>query len=90
MLSNEGFVLICIPIADTNASRKNGVNWIRLEAPRHVYFHTINSICILAEKLWYTVDNVKYNSSFIQFIRRQGVELGVTLVRNENIYDLKM
>lgn len=44
LLNPGGIVLLRIPIADSDAWRRYGVNWCNLDAPRHIFLHTRRSI----------------------------------------------
>lgn len=66
LLADEKFCLIRIPVANY-AWDKYGVNWVQLDAPRHLYLYTEKSLQILAEKAGFTVEKVVYDSEEFQF-----------------------
>ncbi|TDO26404.1 methyltransferase family protein [Sediminibacterium goheungense] len=49
-LTDNGFALIRIPVADSFSYKKYHENWVNLDPPRHYYLHTDKSIEILAKK----------------------------------------
>ncbi len=49
-LTDNGFALIRIPVADSFSYKKYHENWVNLDPPRHFYLHTDKSIEILAKK----------------------------------------
>jgi SAM-dependent methyltransferase len=49
LLSPSGNAIIRIPTASSFGWRNYGVNWVHLDAPRHLFLHTYKSIDILAE-----------------------------------------
>ena len=51
-----------IPLAGSYAWRKYGVNWVALDAPRHLYLHTAESIQILASQAGFEVADVVYDA----------------------------
>ena len=63
LLKPNRYLLIRIPIADSYAWRKYGVNWLQLDAPRHLYVHTTKSMTRLAEESGFKVADVIYDSS---------------------------
>ena len=65
-LVTGGKVLIRIPVVN-QAWRQYGVNWVQLDAPRHIYIHSEKSIRLLAKKTGFRVDNIIYDSSAFQF-----------------------
>jgi SAM-dependent methyltransferase len=56
------YVLVRIPLAGSYAWRKYGVNWASLDAPRHLYLHTAESIQILASQAGFEVADVIYDA----------------------------
>lgn len=61
------FVLIRIPVADSQAWRTYGTDWIQLDAPRHFFLHTRRSIRLLAEQTGFDLVTVAYDSTGVQF-----------------------
>jgi SAM-dependent methyltransferase len=56
------YLLLRIPLAGSYAWRKYGVNWVALDAPRHLYLHTPKSIQILAGQTGFEVAEVVYDA----------------------------
>src|SRR5262245_42025909 len=56
------YLLLRIPLAGSYAWRKYGVNWASLDAPRHLYLHTVQSIQILASQAGFQVAEVVYDA----------------------------
>jgi SAM-dependent methyltransferase len=50
LVSPRGALLIRTPVADSWAWRHYGVNWVQLDAPRHLHVHTARSIQHLATR----------------------------------------
>jgi SAM-dependent methyltransferase len=67
MLAPGGRALIRIPVADGEAWRIYGVDWVQLDAPRHLYLHTATSIRILADHAGLELDEVVFDSNGFQF-----------------------
>jgi SAM-dependent methyltransferase len=67
LLKPGGKVLIRIPVARSHAWRKYGTHWFALDAPRHLYLHTTSSIHLLAGAAGLKIDEIVYDSSFVQF-----------------------
>lgn len=66
LLSRKGFLLIRIPVIGY-AWRHYGANWVQLDAPRHLYIHTVKSISILAGQTGFVLTDVSYDSTEFQF-----------------------
>jgi SAM-dependent methyltransferase len=62
-----GRLLIRIPVADSRAWRDYGVDWVQLDAPRHLYLHTRRSLELLAQKAGFGIDRVEHDSTAFQF-----------------------
>lgn len=67
VLAPGGRALIRIPVADGEAWRTYGADWVQLDAPRHLFLHTGNSIKILADQAGLELDDVVFDSSDFQF-----------------------
>jgi SAM-dependent methyltransferase len=61
------YVLIRIPVADSYLWKKYGINWVALDAPRHLFLHTTNSMRILTQKSGFQLVDISYDSSEKQF-----------------------
>lgn len=67
LVSQDGTLLLRIPVADCYARRKYGIHWVQWDAPRHLYLYTVKSIHLLAEQAGFYVSEITYDSSFFQF-----------------------
>jgi SAM-dependent methyltransferase len=67
LLKPDRFVLIGIPVASSFAWSKYGTNWVNLDAPRHLFLHSIKSIKILSNNVGFQVVDVVFNSTAFQF-----------------------
>ena len=68
LLKSNKFVLIKIPVASCFAWRHYGVNWFALDAPRHLFLHTIKSIQFLSKQTGFKVSDIEFDSTENQFI----------------------
>lgn len=62
LLKPKRYLVLRIPVADSYAWRKYGVNWFALDAPRHLYLHTSKSMSILAAQTGFKVADIRYDS----------------------------
>lgn len=67
LLSKTGVCLIRIPIADSFAWKHYRENWVQIDAPRHFYIHSINSVTLLANKTNLNIEKVVFDSTEFQF-----------------------
>ena len=66
LVAPEGVVLLRIPVAAA-AWKEYGVHWVQIDAPRHLYLHTVESLGIAAQKAGLTVERVHFDSTAFQF-----------------------
>src|SRR5262249_6924860 len=67
LLAPGGRVMIRIPVSDSEAWRIYGTDWVQLDAPRHLFLHTRNSIQVLSHSAGLTLDEVVCDSNDFQF-----------------------
>jgi SAM-dependent methyltransferase len=79
LLAPGGQALIHIPTAQSYVWQHYRTNWVGLDAPRHLYLHTIKSMSILAEQAGLRIDKVVYSSGGGQFWQCEQRAKGVVL-----------
>jgi len=67
ILKPDRYVLIRIPVARSYAWRRYGANWVGLDAPRHLFLHTVESMRILAQNGGFSITEIEYDSTPFQF-----------------------
>jgi SAM-dependent methyltransferase len=73
------FAFVRTPIASSWAFRHYGVNWVQLDAPRHLHLLTPTSMEILAERAGFAVADVVFDSTEFQLWGSEQYERGVPL-----------
>jgi SAM-dependent methyltransferase len=66
-LNPGGCCIIRIPTSSSYAWEHYGVNWVQLDAPRHYFLHSVDSIRILATRAGLQVEAVVWDSTALQF-----------------------
>ncbi|MCK5895973.1 MAG: class I SAM-dependent methyltransferase [Cocleimonas sp.] len=66
LLKSGGVCLVRVPTSSSWAWQHYGVDWVQLDAPRHLFLHSIESMTLLAEKVGLTMDAVVYDSFAFQ------------------------
>jgi SAM-dependent methyltransferase len=84
LLRPDRFALLKIPVAQSYAWRVYGVDWVQLDAPRHLFLHTEESIRILARRAGLEVASVIYNSTDFQFWGSEQYKRGIPLMTEES------
>jgi SAM-dependent methyltransferase len=72
LLSSGGCCLLRLPTVSSFAWEQYRENWFQLDAPRHFFLHSIESIKFLAEKAGLSLQDIVFDSTADQF---QGSEL---------------
>jgi hypothetical protein len=67
ILSKDGCCLIRIPTVSSYAWGHYKECWVQLDAPRHLFLHSVTSIQLLAAKAGLRVKEVIYDSTEFQF-----------------------
>lgn len=79
LLAPGGQVMISTPVASSFAWREYGVDWVQLDAPRHLFVHTVKSLEILAQQAGLRVQEVVYESTEFQFWGSEQYRAGIPL-----------
>ena len=75
------YVLIRIPVSRSYAWRKYRTNLVALDAPRHLFLHSTESMTILAEQTEFSIENIIYDSTDFQFWASELYSRGISLSR---------
>lgn len=67
LLIPDGHCLLRIPLTDGYAWENFRENWVQLDAPRHYFLHSEQSMELLAEKAELNIRNIIYDSTAFQF-----------------------
>ncbi|MFA5125795.1 MAG: class I SAM-dependent methyltransferase [archaeon] len=67
LLNKRGVCIIRIPTTSSFAWKNYKENWIQLDAPRHYFIHSIESIKLLAKKSNLELEKYFYDSTAFQF-----------------------
>jgi SAM-dependent methyltransferase len=66
-LGKGGTCLVRIPIVPSHAWEKYGTNWVELDAPRHLFLHSVGSITDLGRQAGLELYDVVYDSLSFEF-----------------------
>jgi SAM-dependent methyltransferase len=67
LLSSKGSIMVRIPVADCYAWEHYGIDWMPLDAPRHLHLLSQKSMQILVERAGMHIWHVEYDSTIQQF-----------------------
>jgi 2-polyprenyl-3-methyl-5-hydroxy-6-metoxy-1,4-benzoquinol methylase len=79
LLSREGVCIIRIPTVSSYAWEHYKTNWAQLDAPRHFFLHSKESMQFLAKKAKLELYKIEYDSTHFQFSGSEKYMLDVAL-----------
>jgi len=79
LLSKRGYALIRIPTVSSYAWQHYKERWVQLDAPRHIFLHSLESMKILAEKSGLIIRDIVFDSSDFQFWASEQYKLDIPL-----------
>jgi 2-polyprenyl-3-methyl-5-hydroxy-6-metoxy-1,4-benzoquinol methylase len=95
LLAKTGTCMLRIPTASSWAWKHYKENWIQIDAPRHLYLHSLKSIGVLASKAGLAIGTYYYDSTDYQLWASEQIVKGIPLKSSESYkisaikYDLK-
>lgn len=79
LMKPQGTLLIRTPMADSEAWRRYGTEWVGLDAPRHLYIFTEEAIARLAKSHGLEVWHSERDSTELQFVGSELYRRGLSL-----------
>jgi len=88
LLSPTGVCLIRIPTVPSYAWEHYGVNWVGLDAPRHFYIHSVDSMRLLAEQARLHLQKVVHDSTSFQFWASEQRTRGIPIYSKNSFHPI--
>lgn len=79
IIAPDGMVLIRIPTTSSYAWQHYKSSWVQLDAPRHFYLHSVESLGLVAKATGFKVTNVEYDSTEFQFWGSEQIAADIAL-----------
>ncbi|WP_242343829.1 class I SAM-dependent methyltransferase [Anaeromyxobacter terrae] len=89
-LSPEGVLLLRIPTVSSAAWEHYREHWIQIDAPRHLYLHSVESLRALADATGFSLQRIEYDSTEFQFWGSEQARRGIPLVRPGAPWDARV
>ncbi|MFW9856163.1 MAG: class I SAM-dependent methyltransferase [Candidatus Thorarchaeota archaeon] len=67
LLSPTGSCMVSMPVKTKYIWKRYGIHWVSIDAPRHLFVHTIKSFKNLVEKTDLRIRQIEFDSSIFQF-----------------------
>ena len=80
ILTPNGCCLIRIPLVSSCVWKTYGIDWVELDAPRHYYLHSLESIKLLGEKAGLELFHTEWDSTEFEFWGSEQYKRGIPLM----------
>lgn len=89
LIKENGTILIRIPVTGGYAWRKYREFWAQLDAPRHFFIHSVQSIQYLCIATDLKIDEIVYDSTVFQFTGSERYQRGISLSSKISMFTKK-
>jgi hypothetical protein len=79
LIGDNGRILIRVPTCSSAAWREYRDNWVQLDAPRHLYLHSRESLRLMAEQHGLRIERMDDDSGTFQFWGSEQYRRGIPL-----------
>lgn len=86
LLAPTGTCVIRIPTISSLAWDMYGMNWVELDAPRHLYLHSKESLRESARKVGLDLFDIQYDTTAFEFYGSEQYKLGVSLTAPDSLW----
>lgn len=91
LLAANGTCIIRIPTVSSHAWEHYRTNWFQLDAPRHLFLHSVESMSLLAEQAKLRLTGVEYDSDHAQFIHSEKYKHNIAMYEDAStLYGSKL
>jgi hypothetical protein len=79
LIERGSFIVLSIPVFPNALWDMYGINWVGIDAPRHLFLHNEMTITLLAAKVGLTVERVDYDTTMWNVAASEGYKRGIPL-----------
>jgi SAM-dependent methyltransferase len=79
LLAPEGVCILRLPLVTSMVWNMYGTDWVELDAPRHLYLHSLASVELLAHKAGLQVIHMTWDSTAFEFYGSEQYRRGIAL-----------
>lgn len=90
LLKKDAYCMIRIPITGTYAWNTYKTNWVQLDAPRHLFLHTLKSFKLLMDKTGFKIDDTIFDSTEFQFESSERYLQDIPLKRTQQTFSISI
>lgn len=88
LLKPTGVCIVRLPLVSSMVWELYGTDWVELDAPRHLYLHSLRSVERLAETAGFTVEHTMWDSTGFEFYGSEQYRRGIPLTA-ENSFSVR-
>jgi SAM-dependent methyltransferase len=85
LLAPRGISLIRVPTVSSYAWERYRIHWVGLDAPRHFFLHSIQSLRTLADEVNLRIKSITWDSTVFQFWASDQYEKGIPLNSTDSL-----
>ena len=74
-----GHCIVRVPLSSSEAWKRYGLDWVQLDAPRHFYLHSLDSMQRLVRDAGFSCEEVRFDSTAFQFWGSEQYRKGMAL-----------
>ncbi|MDH4481157.1 MAG: class I SAM-dependent methyltransferase [Rhodoferax sp.] len=74
-----GHCIVRVPLSSSEAWAHYGLDWVQLDAPRHFYLHSVDSMQRLVRDAGFSCEHVRFDSTAFQFWGSEQNRKGIAL-----------
>lgn len=86
ILNTNGICIIRIPTTSSYAWENYRENWVQLDAPRHFFLYSVESINKLAKQTGFIVSSIADESTFFQYVGSEQYKNNISLTGDAKSY----
>ncbi|HHT23870.1 MAG TPA: class I SAM-dependent methyltransferase [Bacteroidales bacterium] len=86
LMSEDAQILIRIPIVDSYFWRKYKLNWFQIDAPRHFFLHSLQSIRYILQTHGLKIENLLYDGIWSTFYLSEKYQRGLSMLSENYNY----
>lgn len=86
LLAPEGVCLIRIPVVSSYVWEQYGENWVELDAPRHLFLHSLKSMDMLAGQVGLEIFEVIHDSTEFEFYGSEQYLRDIPLISDSSYF----
>ncbi len=85
LLEENGWCVVSIPTVSSFSWRHYGIYWHALDAPRHIFLHSLDSFRRVVEQAGFAIKDSVYDSQATQFWYSENFRRGLSIKANETL-----